>query len=68
MVDCLDRGAQDYLTKPFSLAELLARVKVRLRGGTAENGHGRAGKSSGPAASPWTSAGSSPTSGPGRSR
>ena len=39
-VDCLERGAQDYLTKPFSLAELLARVRVRVRGG--ENGHTRA--------------------------
>ena len=30
-VDLLERGAQDYLTKPFSLAELLVRVRVRLR-------------------------------------
>lgn len=27
----LDLGADDYVTKPFSLAELLARVKARLR-------------------------------------
>ena len=30
-VSCLDLGAQDYLTKPFALAELLARVRVQLR-------------------------------------
>ena len=30
-VECLDLGARDYLTKPFSLAELSARVRARLR-------------------------------------
>ncbi len=30
-VEMLEVGAQDYLTKPFALAELIARVRARLR-------------------------------------
>ncbi|MGH2596570.1 MAG: response regulator transcription factor [Actinomycetota bacterium] len=30
-VSCLERGADDYISKPFSLDELLARVRARLR-------------------------------------
>jgi two-component system copper resistance phosphate regulon response regulator CusR len=30
-VGCLDLGADDYLTKPFSLDELIARIKARIR-------------------------------------
>jgi two-component system OmpR family response regulator len=30
-VECLDLGARDYLTKPFALNELIARVRVQLR-------------------------------------
>lgn len=36
-VECLDLGADDYVTKPFGVAELLARVKAALR-------HSRASK------------------------
>jgi two-component system, OmpR family, response regulator len=50
-VDLLERGAQDYLTKPFSLAELLARVRVRLR--TEPQAHSEAGLvNTGPADAP----------------
>src|SRR5262249_6523942 len=32
----LDRGADDYLVKPFAFAELLARLRVLLRRGQAD--------------------------------
>jgi DNA-binding response OmpR family regulator len=36
-VEMLESGAQDYLTKPFALAELMARVKARLRTDSAQS-------------------------------
>ncbi|WP_310271520.1 response regulator [Roseateles saccharophilus] len=39
-VQALDAGADDYLVKPFGVAELLARVRVQLRRFTRGNGGG----------------------------
>ena len=32
-VSGLDAGANDYITKPFAIEELLARIRAALRGG-----------------------------------
>ncbi|MFZ2518086.1 MAG: response regulator transcription factor, partial [Anaerolineae bacterium] len=37
-IEALDAGADDYVTKPFGMGELLARMRAALRRGTAPTG------------------------------
>jgi DNA-binding response OmpR family regulator len=60
-VRSLERGAEDYISKPFSLEELLARVRARLRTAHRASGtHLRAGRLSLDAIRRLAEAGSGP--------
>ena len=41
VVEGLDRSADDYVTKPFDLDELLARIRAQLRDRPARSGPAR---------------------------
>jgi DNA-binding response OmpR family regulator len=47
-VDGLDSGADDYLTKPFGIRELLARIRALLRRGETSRARAAAGSPAGP--------------------
>jgi two-component system KDP operon response regulator KdpE len=49
-VNALDRGADDYLTKPFGIQELLARIRVALRHSVQKTGATQAIITAGPIA------------------
>ena len=44
-IAALDAGADDYLTKPFGLGELLARIRVALRHAGARSQASESGRS-----------------------
>ena len=52
IVEGFEAGADDYMTKPFRLSELLARIRARLRAVTANGWNRRTSPSTSPLAAP----------------